>query len=287
LDDLDPALITVTRGYFAAAGMTLVAGRTFNDDDMPGSEPVVVVNETMARAYWPGESPLGKCVTIGLKTDPCRRVIGVVRDAHYGAVVEKPMVGLFSLVEQHRTGILSTPTTLVVRTTAGREPAVADAMRRILRRTFPSAELPSVTFTADTVHEGLKPWRLGAMLFSIFGALALLVAAVGAYSVIAYAVSHRTHEIGVRMALGARSSHVVRLVTGEGMRAVGFGIALGVVASLAMGRLVASMLYVTSPRDPMVLAGVAAILATVATVASIIPAWRATSTDPAIALRAE
>ena len=121
----------------------------------------------------------------------------------------------------------------------------------------------------------------------MFGALALLVAAVGAYSVIAYAVSQRTHEIGVRMALGARASHVVRLVTGDGMRAVGFGILLGVVASLAMGRLVASMLYNTSPRDPIVLVAVAATLAIVAIMASIVPAWRAASTDPAIALRSE
>ena len=267
--------------------MTLVAGRTFNGDDVAGSEPVVIVNETAARAYWPGQSPLGKCVIVGPKTAPCSRVIGVVRDAHYGAVVEKPMVGLFSPVEQHTTGFLSTPTILVVRTSAGSETAVADAMRRILRRTFPSAESPSITFTAERVNSGLKPWRLGAMLFSAFGALALLVAAVGAYSVIAYSVSQRAHEIGVRMALGAQSSHVVRLVMGEGMRAVGFGIVLGVFASLAMGRLVASMLYNTSPRDPIVLTAVAALLAMVAIAASIIPAWRATSTDPAIALRAE
>ena len=287
LDDLDPALISVTRGYFAATGMTLVTGRLFNGDDVRGSEPVVVVNETMARAYWPGESPLGKCVIVGPKTAPCSRVIGVVRDAHYGAVVEKPMVGLFSLVEQGTLRSLSMPTTLVVRTTPGTGTAVADAMRRILRRTFPTAEPPSVSFTAGTVYEGLKPWRLGAMLFSMFGALALLVAAVGAYSVIAYAVSQRTHEIGVRMALGARASHVVRLVTGDGMRAVGFGILLGVVASLAMGRLVASMLYNTSPRDPIVLVAVAATLAIVAIMASIVPAWRAASTDPAIALRSE
>jgi ABC-type antimicrobial peptide transport system permease subunit len=214
-------------------------------------------------------------------------VIGVVRDAHYGAVVEKPMVGLFGLAEQQTLRHLSMPTTLVVRATPGTASAVANAMRRILRRMFPTAEPPWVSFTAQTVYEGLKPWRLGATLFSMFGALALLVAAVGAYSVIAYAVSQRTHEIGVRMALGARSSHVVRLVMGEGMRAVGFGIVLGVFASLAMGRLVASMLYNTSPRDPIVLTAVAALLAMVAIAASIIPAWRATSTDPAIALRAE
>jgi hypothetical protein len=287
VDDLDPALLAVTRSYFAATGMTLVAGRTFNGDDVRGSEPVVVVNETTARVYWPGESPLGKCVILLQRESPCSRVIGVVRNAHYDAVIEKPMVGLFSLVDQHTTGLLSTPTILVVRTTAGTEQAVADAMRRILRRTFPTAEPPSVAFTAERVNESLKPWRLGAMLFTMFGALALLVAAVGTYSVISYWVSQRTHEIGVRIALGARSSQVVRLVLGEGMRAVGVGIALGVIAALGMGRLVASMLYNTSPRDPIVLVVVVATLAVVAIMASIIPAWRATGTDPAIALRAE
>jgi len=287
VDDLDPALLAVTRGYFVATGMTLVAGRTFNRDDVPGSEPVVVVNETMARVYWPGESPLGKCVILIRKESPCSRVVGVVRDAHYNTVVEKPMVGLFSPVEQHTTGFLSTPTILVVRTTAGAETAVADAMRRILRGTFPTAELPSIAFTAERVNLGLKAWRLGAMLFAAFGALALLVAAVGAYSVIAYSVSQRTHEIGVRMALGARSSQVAQLVVGESMRAVGLGIALGLVASLALGRLVASLLYATSPRDPIVLIAVAALLAIVAIAASIIPTWRATRTDPSIVLRPE
>jgi len=287
VDDLDPALLAVTRSYFAATGMTLVAGRTFNSDDVRGSESVVVVNETAARVYWPGESPLGKCVILLQKESPCSRVVGVVRNAHYDAVVEKPMVGMFSPVEQQTYRLLSMPTILVVRTTPGTETVVADAMRRILRRTFPTAEPPSVAFTAERVNEGLKPWRLGAMLFSMFGALALLVAAIGTYSVVAYAVSQRTHEIGVRIALGARSSHVLRLVTGEGMRAVGIGIVLGVVASLAMGRLVVSMLYNTSPRDPIVIVAVATTLAIVAIMASIIPTRRATRTDPAIALRAE
>ena len=287
VDDLDPALIAVTRGYFEATGMTLVAGRTFDGGDVAGSEPVVVVNETAARVYWPGQSPLGKCVILIQKESPCSRVVGVVRDAHYDTVVEKPMVGLFSPVEQRTTGFLSTPTILVVRTTAGTETAVADAMRRILRRTFPTAEPPSITFTAERVELGLKPWRLGATLFSAFGALALLVAAVGAYSVIAYSVSQRAHEIGVRMALGARSSQVAQLVMGESMRAVGLGIVLGIVASVALGRLVASLLYATSPRDPIVLVAVVVVLVTVALMASIIPTWRATRTDPAIVLRAE
>ena len=287
VDDLDPALLVVTRSYFDATGMTLVAGRMFNGDDVAGSEPVVVVNETTARVYWPGENPLGQCVILIRKESTCSRVVGVVRDAHYSTVVEAPRVGLFSPVEQQTTGPLSMPTILVVRTMAGTQSAVADAMRRILRRTFPAAEPPSIRFTADRVDLGLKPWRLGAILFSAFGALALLVAAVGAYGVIAYSVSQRAREIGVRMALGARSSQVARLVMGESMRAVGLGIALGIVASLALGRLVASLLYGTSPRDPIVLIAVVVVLVTVAVLASIVPTWRATRTDPAIVLRAD
>jgi len=267
--------------------MTLVAGRTFNTDDIPGSEPVVVVNETTARAYWPGENPLGKCLILFTRSTPCSRVIGVVHDSHYDAVVEKPMVGLFAAVEQRTTGIVSTPNTMIVRSTAGTTVRVADEMRRLLRATFPTAEPPSITLTSDHVNEGLKPWRLGATLFTMFGVLALIVAGVGVYSVIAYSVSQRVHEIGVRIALGARSGQVARLVMSEGVRAVALGMIIGVGASLAMGRLVASMLYETSPHDPLVLGAVIATLAMVAVAASVIPAWRAAKTDPAIALRAD
>jgi putative ABC transport system permease protein len=287
LENLDPALIVVTRNYFAATGMTLVAGRTFNTDDIPGSEPVVVVNETTARAYWPGENPLGKCLILFTRSTPCSRVIGVVHDSHYDAVVEKPMVGLFAAVEQRTTGIVSTPNTMIVRSTAGTTVRVADEMRRLLRATFPTAEPPSITLTSDHVNEGLKPWRLGATLFTMFGVLALIVAGVGVYSVIAYSVSQRVHEIGVRIALGARSGQVARLVMSEGVRPVALGMIIGVGASLAMGRLVASMLYETSPHDPLVLGAVIATLAMVAVAASVIPAWRAAKTDPAIALRAD
>ena len=265
--------------------MKLVAGRTFNDDDVPGPAKAVVVNETAARAYWPGENAVGKCIVFFNKTEACSRVVGIVRDAHYEAVVEKAMVGLFTPSEQYTGGVAATPTTLVVRASPGATAGVANQMRRILRATFPTAEPPSVAFTADGVDTALKPWRLGAMLFTMFGLLALIVAAVGIYSVISYSVSQRVHEIGVRMALGAHNIQIAELGTGEGLRAVAVGIVIGLAASLAMGRLVASMLYDTSTHDPIVMSAVIATLLIVAIAASVLPAWRAASIDPAAASR--
>jgi ABC-type antimicrobial peptide transport system permease subunit len=127
----------------------------------------------------------------------------------------------------------------------------------------------------------------GAWLFSVFGALALVVAAIGVYSVLAYSVSQRTHEMGVRMALGARNEHVMALVVREGVRVVLVGVVVGVAASLALGTVVASMLYDTSPHDPVVLAVVAAVLTIVGVAASAVPAWRASRTDPVVALRSD
>jgi ABC-type antimicrobial peptide transport system permease subunit len=137
------------------------------------------------------------------------------------------------------------------------------------------------------VNEGLRPWRLGAALFSVFGALALLVAGVGVYSVIAYSVTQRTHEMGIRIALGARARDVLRLVASEGVRLVAIGSAVGAAIAVALADLLQSMLYDVSARDPIVLAGAVTTLVVVAMVAALIPAHRASRVDPAIALRAD
>jgi putative ABC transport system permease protein len=133
----------------------------------------------------------------------------------------------------------------------------------------------------------LRPWRLGATLFTAFGLLALLVAAVGVYGVIAYSFSQRTHELGIRTALGASVGDTYKLVLGEAMRLTMIGVAAGVLLALALGRLVASLLYATSAKDPLVIAAAAAVLLAVGTAASLLPAWRATKTDPMTVLRAE
>ncbi len=140
---------------------------------------------------------------------------------------------------------------------------------------------------SDYLDRQLQPWQVGAQLFSAAGLLALLVAIVGIYSTISYTFSQRTHEIGVRMALGARASSVLRLVVGEGVRIVLIGVVIGILLVLAGGRLIASLLYDTSPHDPVVLASVAVTLVVIAIVACVVPAWRALRIDPVQALRAE
>jgi ABC-type antimicrobial peptide transport system permease subunit len=146
---------------------------------------------------------------------------------------------------------------------------------------------PATAILAENLERQYRPWRIGASLFTAFGLLALLVAAIGMYSSIAYAVTQRSHELGVRMALGARAAEIGKLVIGSGLRIAGAGIALGIVVALALSRLIESLLYDTKARDPLVLGGVAAVLLLVAIVAAALPAWRAARLDPVRALRAE
>jgi predicted permease len=288
VDEKSPAMTATSPAYFATIGLRVVSGRVYTDADNAIGEHVVVVNEMAARTYWPGESPLGKCIMVASKDAPCARVIGVVRDAHFDDVVEKPLVGVYFPTAQYPDQLfLGNPIFIIVRSAPGMSAQVANDLRRVLRETFPAADPPEVTVTSERVSEGLRPWRLGASLFSVFGVLALLVAAIGVYSVIAYSVTQRTHEMGVRIALGARTMDVLRLVTSEGLRLVVIGIAIGVAVALALGGLVQSMLYGVSAADPLVMAVVVALLTAVAIVAALIPARRAARVDPAIALRAE
>jgi ABC-type antimicrobial peptide transport system permease subunit len=175
---------------------------------------------------------------------------------------------------------------LVVRARAEATTAAAAEMRAALREAFPSAE-PVVTPMTENLEPEYRPWRLGATLFTAFGLLALVVALVGIYSTVAYGVSQRTHEFGVRIALGARIGDVLRQVVGEGLRTVAVGVVVGVALALAAGRLVAALLYGVSPADPLVLALVPGILLGVSALAALVPAWRASRVDPVTALRTE
>ncbi|MGH7647004.1 MAG: ABC transporter permease [Gemmatimonadaceae bacterium] len=288
VNGVPPAFISAEPNYFRTAGLRLIRGRAFSDADKLGTEPVAVVSETAAHAFWPGRNPIGQCLMVIASTAPCSRVIGVTRDSHVSTLVERPAASvILPSAQQHGMGVLAHPEFLIVRASPVRRSAVVAALRRITREEFPSAEPAWIETSAGEIDRALEPWRLGATLFSVFGALALVVAAVGVYSVLAYSVSQRTHEMGVRMAIGARDTQVMSLVIREGMRVVLAGVGLGVAASLALGKLVASMLYETSPHDPVVLAGVAVLLTAVSVVASAVPAWRASRTDPVIALRAD
>ena len=280
-----PTVLLGSPGFLATLGVRLVAGRLFTDGDRRGAEPVLVVNQALAQAYWPGQSALGKCLILEKRADPCRRIVGVVENAHMVDVIEKPSPAYFMPLGQAPDN--RTPGTIALRVAPNREAAARVAVTGLVRDAFGPSVRPGLRSMAEQVAPRYRQWRAGAVLFSLAGVLALLVAAVGIYSTMTYSVNQRTREIGIRMALGARGASVARLIVGQGVRVVLVGIAIGVVAALAAGRLVASLLYGVTPHDPLVLVTTAATLVVVAIVACLIPARRAARVDPMETLRAE
>jgi putative ABC transport system permease protein len=276
----------VSPEFFAAAGMHVVEGRGILASDAIGAAAIVVVNQTLARTFWPGQEAVGKCIIVGKRTSPCRPVVGVVADVHADQVVEDPSPMYYFPIAQAGAFPFS-PGALVIRARPGQTAAAVTAIQNELRRGYGDWSIPHVRSMVDDLAPQLRPWRLGAALFSATGLLALLIAIVGIYSTISYTFSQRTHEIGVRMALGARTGSIARLVVGDGISIVAIGILIGLLLSIAAGRLVASMLYRTSPHDPQVLAVAGLVLLAAAGVACALPAWRALRVDPATALRAE
>ena len=282
-----PYISAVTSDYFATLGIALKQGRSFTTADRAGSAPVAIVGETMARAVWPGASPIGKCLIIGDKSPgspppPCSTVIGVVSDVHRESVREPATMQYYIPVGQERGFGGSV---LVVRP---RIP-MADA-RAALRQAMTS--MPEFSFTKiQTIQESVdpefRPWQLGAAMFGVFGVLALVVAGVGLYSVVAYLVTDRTRELGVRLALGATGGRVVRDVVGRGVATAGIGVFVGVIVAIGLGRFIQPLLFDISARDPAVFATVAFVVLAIAVFASWGPARRAGRVDPVIALRAE
>jgi predicted permease len=268
----------VTPRYFAAIG-TPVRGRSFTAADRAGS--VAIVNETMARLLWPGENAIGKCFVAGGKT--CAEVIGVVPDARrYSAVEDASMVFYVPFSSDSSQYI----TALVVRTRGRPEDWIAP-VRSAIQETAPNLPFASVTPLADLLAPSIQPWRLGSAMFAGFASLALVLSAVGLYGVLAYVVTQRTHEMGVRVAMGAQRWDVQRLMVSQGIRVAAVGAVLGALAGLAAGRVLSSLLYGVSPRDPLVLLGAVIMPVVVAAVASYLPARRASHVDPVVALRYE
>jgi putative ABC transport system permease protein len=271
-----PSFIEVTPGYFRVAGIRVLAGHVFSEGNVSG----VVVSNAMAKAYWPGESAMGKCVIKGGKASQCVPVIGVVEDVHAFNIIEGPNA-------RYYIGNAAAGPTIVLRVSADHQAAVAKLVAGEVKAMVPQAAYVRIRSMSAELEPQFRPWRLGATLFTVMGLLALILAAIGVYSVIAYAVSQRTNEMGIRIALGAQVSDITRLVMGDGLRTVAIGIGLGVIASLAMGRLVASLLFGISPRDPAVMIFSALVLAAIGLAASVIPALRAARVDPVTSLRVD
>jgi len=272
-----PYFQQVTPGYFAAIG-TPVRGRAFTSADRRGS--VAIVNETMARLLWPGENAIGKCFVAG---ETCAEVIGVVPDARRFSAVEDVSMTFYVPFSGDAEGYI---TALVVRVRGRPEDMVAP-VRSTIQETAPNLPFASVTPLADLLAPSIRPWRLGSAMFAGFALLALVLSAVGLYGVLAYVVTQRTHEMGVRVAMGAQRWDVQRLMITHGVRVAAVGAALGALGGLVAGRVLSSLLYGVSPRDPLVLFTAVLVPVVVATVASYLPARRASRVDPVVALRYE
>jgi predicted permease len=280
-------LSAVSDGYFETVGTRIIEGRAFGPADRAGSEPVAIVSRTMAKALWPNRSPLGECIYWGGTGEPldtCSRIVGVAADANSYRLREDPHMHYYiPFGQEHGFG----GTSLLVRPRHGAEKQVAAAMRRLLVDIDPSISFVQGTMLQESIDPQVRPWRLGAAMFTLLGVLALVVAAVGVYSVMSYLVAQRSREIGVRIALGAQSSNIVSLVLRGSVSMAAGGLAIGLVVALLAGRLIEPLLFETSARDPLVLVGVAATLLLVAALASAVPALRAKRVDPIEALRGD
>jgi predicted permease len=279
--DDQPSIMVVSPNYFAATGMRIVRGQPSVAD----SSWSIVVNTTMARRYWPTGSAIGQCIRLTKPTNRCYTVVGIAEDAHQASVIEKPRSQFF-VPAAHPPIPGMSASLMVVRADPAHWSEIVPVTRRALASAFPNGR-PRIDRLTDVVAPTYRPFRLGAQLFLVFGVLALVVALVGVYGTVSYTVTQRTHEFGLRIALGADVTDVLRLVVGDGVRIVAIGAAIGVALALAAGQLIASLLYGVSPGDPMTIGVVVAALLGAAAAAALVPAWRAARVDPVSALRAE
>jgi hypothetical protein len=280
----DPDAAKVSPEYFATAGTHLVSGRLFTKEDGPGSRRVGIVSQTMARALWPGQDPLGQCMLIGgVKSDAdCTYVVGVVQDVRRWSVREEPYMRYYVPLDQGEIGISGY--TVIVRP-KGDAKAAIPSLRQVMRQLAPDASFIDLEVLQDKVDPQFKTWRIGAIMFSIFAGLALVVAAVGLFSVVAYLVEQRRHELGIRIALGAGARDVVGLVMKGVAWITAGGVVIGAIVGVIGGRLAEPLLYETSASDPGLLGGLALALIAVSLIASGIPALRAQKVDAMTVLR--
>jgi putative ABC transport system permease protein len=280
--ELPVKLVTVAPGYFRTLGIRLVAGRDFADQDTAQAPRVAIINETMAQRLWPGENAVGKWFTTSESGGPYFEVVGVAKDTRVEALGEAPGLAMFvPLAQQYRAGV-----TLLVRA-ATNPVGLLPAIRGEVQSLDKNLPVFDVTTLREAVGTTLNQQKLYATLMGSFALVALVLAAIGIYGVISYSVARRTHEIGIRMALGAERRDVLKLVLGQGMLLTLSGLALGLPAALGLTRFLKSLLYGVSPNDATTFVLGAVVLGSVALLACYLPARRATKVDPVVALRYE
>jgi len=275
-------------GYMETMGIKLRQGRYFDDHDDLQAQPVAIINETMARQYWPGESALGKRFKLGPTNSqrPWVTVVGVIGDVKEMGLEAAAKAEMFFPYQQLPDMLWNMPRDLMIRTT-GDSTGAAASVRQAVWSVDRNQPVSNIRTMDEILAEEVTQRRIGMTLLATFAALALLLASLGIYGVLSYAVTQRTQEIGIRMALGASRRDVLRMVLADGLRFVTAGVVIGLGVTFAMTRLMAGLLFGVSASDPRTLAGVTLLLTAVALLACYIPARRATRVDPMVALRCE
>ncbi len=272
-------------GYFSAMGILLLRGRDFNDRDTLDSTMTVLVSEKTAKHYWPNDNPLGKRLKAGATASegPWRTVIGVVKDVRQNDFIAEPRMQMYLSFRQLKS---LTANALVVRTVV--DPlSLATSVRNAIWAVDKDQPVSNMQSMEHIVAGAVARQRFSMLLLAIFAGLALVLAAVGIYGVMSYSVAQQTREIGIRMALGARRSDVLKMTVKQGLKLIGAGLIVGLAAAFVLTRAMASLLFGISATDPITFVIISLVLLATALLASYIPALRATRVDPMVALRAQ
>ena len=280
----------VSPEYFDVVHTRILRGRGFESSDTPHSPRVAIVSQSMARVLWPGREPLGQCMEVtweaaaNIPYAPCTTVVGIAEDAAYQGLTDEQRFVYYLNVEQMPE---SWARQILVRLNGEPTATEMERVRSALQRVMPGDGMVILRKLQDVIDDQSRSWRLGTTLFVAFGGLAVVVAAVGLYGVIGYTIAQRMHELGMRIALGARSGHILKLVLGQGVWFAAAGAALGLVIAFLASRFIEPLLYKQSARDPLIYVGVATMMIAVGLAAAAVPAWRAIRADPNRALRAD
>jgi predicted permease len=281
----------ISPGYLRAMRVPIIRGRDFADSDAAGRPAVAVISAALARRFWPNEDPLGKHLTLTFFPGIPREIVGIVGDVKVDSLNEtRPVDTIYVAASQLTPAVgeafRSFGLTLTVRTKSdphGAVSAVTDAIHQV----GPDIPVTDVLSMDDVIAQSMSPQRFNMLLLAAFAGLALLLAAVGIYGVLSYSVRRRVREIGIRMALGASQSNILRLVVGDGMKPILIGVAIGLTAAVALSRFMASLVFGVPPTDPLPFTVVALLLVVVGIVANTLPAYRATRVEPVRTLREE
>jgi predicted permease len=283
-EDITMELSAVTPGYFKVMQVPLVRGRFITENDGPNKDQVVLIDETMARRFWPNQDPLGKRCKIGVRanSNPWMTVVGIVKDIKNDGLDADKVPHIYGSLYQLRARAIS----VALRTSLS-STSLEPQIRHELQAVDPALPIFNLRSMDEVIGASLARRRFSAELVGVFAALALLLASIGIYGLLAYMVGQRLQEIGIRMAMGAQPSHILKMILTQGVKLAGAGILVGMIFAGFAAPLISSMLYGVRPVDPAVFVTVPLVLVIVALLASYIPARRATKVDPIIALRNE